>query len=552
MKKNNWNIKPLDLQAKELAQKHAISVFLVQILINRGIKEEDFNDFLDADLSKLHDPFLLPDLDKAVRRIFQAIEKKEKVLVFGDYDVDGIISLAIFNEFARDFPNIFSFHIPHRVNEGYGLNKEAVTRAKEKGESLIIAFDCGTNAEEEIKLTNLFNIDLVVIDHHHCQSSNCLPFALVNPKREDSAYPFSELTAGALSFKLLQVLKDDDCFQALDLLALSLVCDVALLKGENRLLLKEGLKIIRQSKRLSIKALCETGSLRQEQIDVFHIGYIIGPRINASGRVADPYHSFELFLTDDWEKARLLSCRLTEYNRLRKSIEGKILKKAETIIQGNTNNDHAIVVFGENWHPGVLGIVASRLADKYCRPSFVISLNGDIGKGSARSACNVNLIDILDECASSLLVYGGHSKAAGVQIAKQELTNFKNKVNSIVESELTLKAFVPVSEIDAELTFSDITIDFLNSLEKLKPYGEGNACPVFIARNIFKKTFPKKIRTRFSIWLSDKSMTLEGLIADKDILGIINDTVSFDLIFSVEKNFYYNIPRLIIKGCRLS
>jgi len=475
MGKSNWNIKPIDSRAKKLSVKYGISVFLVQVLINRNIEEKEFKDFLDGNLSQLHSPLLLPDLSKAVARIFQAVEKKEKTLVFGDYDVDGIVSLAIFNEFARDFPNIFSFYIPHRVDEGYGLNKEAVVKANANGQTLIIAFDCGTNATEAIELANTFNIDLIVVDHHHCRKNACLPFALVNPRREDSIYPFLELTAGALSFKLLQALNNDDCYQVLDLVALSVVCDVALLKGENRILLKEGLKAIRKSKRLSIKALCTTGSLRQDRIDVFHIGYIIGPRINASGRVADPYRSFELFLTDDWEKAKLLSSKLDEYNRLRKTIEGQILKEAEAIIQGNVNNDYAIVVSGENWHPGVLGIVASRLADKYNRPSFVISLDEDIGKGSVRSACNVNLINILDKCASLLLVYGGHSKAAGVKIAKRELTNFKNKANLLLKSGLALDDFVSVKDIDAELTFSDVSIEFVDSLEKLKPYGEGNA-----------------------------------------------------------------------------
>jgi len=557
MRRRLWKVKELNPKAKELAKTYNISLFLVQVFLNRGIKEGDFKNILDPKFAGLHCPSLLPDIEKAVARIKQAVEREEKVLVFGDYDVDGITSLAIFHEFAGEFPNVFSFYIPHRIKEGYGLNKEAIARAKEEGASLIITFDCGTSAVEEIALAKSLKIDVIVVDHHLIGDGSIKPFAFINPKRKGSKYPFKDLSAGALSFKLLQALTDSLPEQVLDLVALSLVCDVVPLKGENRALLKGGLEAIRQSPRLAIKALCKVGSVKQENIDTFHIGYILGPRINASGRVAHAQESLELFLTEDESKVYDLASKLSEYNKLRRSIEAQILKEAEQSIRDNGGDEHAIVVSGDDWHPGVLGIVASRLADKYYRPSFVFSFNGDsgvpkqAGKGSARSVENVHLIEMLDKCADSLLVYGGHSKAAGVEIEREELENFREKINALIKEDLSPQDFIPTIDVDARLDFNNIDMGLIEGLEKLKPYGEGNSKPLFTAYNISKKGAPKKINSFYSLWLEDSEKTYEAIVYDKDILEIIDYADSFDIVFSLQANYYHNAPKLIIRNCRL-
>jgi len=281
MKRRIWKVKDLNVEASALASKYNFSPFLIQILLNRDISENNFDSFLNPGKNDFHDPKLLPDIENAVSRIKQAAKDKEKVLVFGDYDVDGITSLAIFHEYSKKFPEVFSFYIPHRVKEGYGINKEAILRAKEEAVTLLIAFDCGTNSVGEIELATSLGIDTIVVDHHYVGSNPSKPLAFVNPKREDSHYPFSDLSTGALSYKLLQLLTGSDCLETLDLVALSLVCDVVPLKGENRSLLREGLEVLKKSNRLAIKALCDTTSLKQENIDTFHIGYILGPRINA-------------------------------------------------------------------------------------------------------------------------------------------------------------------------------------------------------------------------------------------------------------------------------
>lgn len=558
MNKYLWRIKEVSSRVEELAEKFGLSPFLIQIFFNREVKEKEFTSFLNPKSDDLHSPLLLPDIKLGAERIKKAIERGEKVLVFGDYDVDGITSLAIFHEFAKKFPQIFSFYIPHRIKEGYGLNKEVVLKAKEEGVNLIVAFDCGSRAIKEIKLAKSFKIDIIVVDHHHTGDELIEPLAFINPKRKDSEYPFLDLSAAAISFKLLQVLTDSLFWEALDLVALSLVCDVVPLKGENRVLLKKGLKIIKRSPRLAIKALCESSGIRQEYIDTFHIGYILGPRINASGRVAHAKESLELFLTEDKARVYNLVSKLGEYNKLRRTIETRILKEAETAVKGNDMNEHAIVVSGPDWHPGVLGIVASRLVNKYYRPSFVFSFNQEmgtakkIGKGSARSTESVHLIEVLDKCSNFLLLYGGHSRAAGVEIKKEELANFRKKINDLIEENLSPQDFIPAIDIDALLDFKDINADFIEDLEKLKPYGEGNLKPLFVVRNISKKSSPKKIKSYYSLWLNNKGMILEGVVYDKDVLEVINNADSFDIAFSLQMNYYHNTPKLIIRDCRLS
>lgn len=551
MKRKLWKLSNPDPRVPALAQKYSLSPHLIQVLLNREIDESGFEPFLNPSAIHFHDPMLLPDMEKGIARVKQAVKNKEKIMAFGDYDVDGITSLAIFNEFAKDFPGQFTFRSPHRVEEGYGLSGKAVKEAIKEKISLIIAFDCGTNSPQEVALAVSRGIDVVIVDHHSVGSDCAKAFALINPKRPDSKYPFLELSSGALSYKFLQALTGRTCYEELDLVALSLVCDVVPLKGENRALLREGLKVIKASSRMSIKALCKAGSIRQENIDTFHIGFILGPRINASGRVAHPEHSLQLFLTEDREEADSLALKLGEYNRQRRDIEAQILKEADEKVSDKAQESSAIVVSGDGWHPGVLGIVASRLVDKYRRPSFVISFDGDIGKGSARSTENVHLLRALDKCCGQLLTYGGHSRAAGVELARNRIDDFREKINSIIQEESLPEDFISGFDIDAVLSLEDVSRDFAWELEKLTPYGEANPKPLFAAYKLSKKSKPKKAGTGFSLWLSDSRRTFEAMVYDKDALEVVNQADSFDIVFSLQMNYYHNSARLIIRDCRL-
>jgi single-stranded-DNA-specific exonuclease len=550
--RRKWKINRLTYQAKELAAKYNISAILAQVLLNREVKEEEINSFLRPSLSSLHSPFMLPDMKKSVERIRKAIKEKQKIFVVGDYDVDGISSLAIFYEFAKDFKDNFIFHIPHRVKDGYGLTKNIVNEAKKQGARLMICFDCGTNSCEEVELARSFNIDVIVVDHHQPKEDRNNPFAFINPKRKDFFYPFPDLSSAVLSFKLLQALRDFSCQSVLDLVALSLVCDVVPLKGENRILLSEGIKWIRRTERPSIKLLCEISRIKQENITPFHIGYILGPRINASGRVAHAKEALDIFLMEDEKKIYNVVSKLEEYNRLRKNIETEVLREAEIVLNRECVDRNAIIVEGENWHPGVLGIVASKLADKYYRPTFIISFDEDIGIGSARSIPSLSLIEILEQCAEYLLVYGGHKKAAGIKISKDRLEIFKNKINEKIEESLSPQDLIPFLEIDLALDFKDIDINLTGELEKLSPFGEENPPPLFVSFNIFKKSPLKKLNNAYSVWVSDGKRTFEAIVYDKNIMDIIEYADSMDIVYSLENNTYYNTPRLIIRDCRLA
>ncbi|UCG35808.1 MAG: single-stranded-DNA-specific exonuclease RecJ [Candidatus Omnitrophota bacterium] len=553
MKRKLWNIKELTPKTYKLAKRFRISPVLIQVLFNRQISEDDFQSFLYPVLINLHPAHLLPDIERAVQRIKAATENKEKVFVVGDFDVDGITSLAIFHEYAKDFSDKFCFYIPHRVKEGYGLSKKCVQEAKKEGASLIIAFDCGTNAYEALSFAASSRIDVIVVDHHHCQESRIKPFALINPKRKDSSYPFRELSTAALSFKLLQLLKKSSCAKMLDLVALSLICDVVPLTGENRILLREGLKLIKSTSRLAIKALCDVSKLKQKNIDTFHIGYILGPRINASGRVAHAKDALDIFLSNDNTKVYELAAKLGKYNQLRKGIEAGILKEAEASAQKSVlSEDGAIVVANDGWHPGVLGIVASRLADKYYRPTFVISFEEELGRGSGRSIHSVHLMDMLKECADCLHLYGGHQKAAGIHIRRDQIKTFKEKLNYFMKENVKAQDLVPVLEVDCAIDFEDITMALIEQLQLLKPFGEGNPQPHFASFNIRKKTLPQKSNSGYSVWFDNGHLTFEATVYDKDFLELLDYGERFDIVYTLERNSFYNIPRLIVRDLRLA
>ncbi|MCM8819294.1 MAG: single-stranded-DNA-specific exonuclease RecJ [Candidatus Omnitrophica bacterium] len=550
MVRRNWQIKKITDEALSLSKKFNISPITAQILLNRNVK--DFQSFLYGNLSSLYPPQLLPDITKAVERINFAIKNDEKILVVGDYDVDGITSVVIFYEFAKNFSKNFSFYIPHRLNEGYGLQKKIIQQAKKNGQTLIITFDCGTNSFTEIELAKKYKIDVIVVDHHQPKENLNNQFAFINPKRKDASYPFSDLSSAAISFKLLQLLTGKTCYSNLDLVALSLVCDVVPLRGENRTLLKEGIKLLKNTERIAIKALCEISKLKQENIDTYHIGYILGPRINASGRIACAKEALDFFLTEDQKKAFDIANKFQEYNQLRRDIETKILKEAQAKIERELISDYAIVVYDDGWHPGVLGIVASRLVDKYYKPSFVFSFDEKIGRGSARSIHSLHLMEVLDKCAPLLQLYGGHKKAAGMQILKSDIGAFKEKINSLIKENLKPQDFIPVLEIDAQLDFKDITFRLIEEIKLLEPFGEDNPQPQFVTFGVYKKNILKNSKNSYSLWLTKENLTYEAVVYNEDFLDLINFADTFDIVYTIDWNSFYKVPKLIIRDLRLS
>jgi len=550
MQIKNWKINKLTEKAFVLAKSYNILPIIAQILLNRDINESDFYSFLNPSLPMLYSAKLLPDIDKAVERIRYAISNNQKIFVLGDYDVDGITSLAIFYNFIKDYKN-FCFYIPDRIKDGYGLTKKVVEKAKELNADLLICFDCGTNSNSEIELAKKYNIDTIVVDHH-CIKNNINAFSFINPKRKDSNYPFCHLSSAALSFKLLQELKNNPCYDVLDLVSLSLVCDVVPICGENRILLKEGLNKLKKTPSPWLNALCDVSKIKKENIDVFHLGYILGPRINAAGRVAYAKDSLDIFLTDKKEIALNLASKLQEYNQVRKSIELKILQEAESIIERELINDYAFIVYGDNWHPGVLGIVASKLVEKYYRPSFVFSFKDNILKGSARSIESIHLIEVLDKCSELLNLYGGHKKAAGLEIDKENLDKFRGKLNFIISNYAKDISFSPTLEIDLNLSFKDISLRLLEEIKKLEPFGEENPKPLFATFGVLKRSDIKKINNHYSLWLTNNNITLEGIFYDKELIDTVLFSDKIDIVYELDYNNYYNAIRLIIKDIRIN
>lgn len=552
-----WIIHNISPHAQKLAKKYNLNELIVHLLLRREIPEGEFLSFLDPCCSHLHSPLLLPDMERAVTRIQKAMAQREKMCLFGDYDVDGITSLSIFYEYIGRFPAAVSFYIPHRIEEGYGLNKKAIRKIGNEGITLLICFDCGTNAKEEIELARSLGIDVIVVDHHTPSGGENFPYAFINSKRKDSVYPFRDLSGAGLTFKLVQALAGKDCFELLDLVALSVVCDVVPVKGENRIFLKEGIRQLKETSRVGIQALCEISGIKQTAIEPYHLGYILGPRINACGRMADARQALGLFNSSDKEYVRKVALQLDEYNRLRRSVESAILREAEELIEREFKDDTAFVLHKDGWHPGVLGIVAAKLVDRYRRPTFVIGFSEKMserkGRGSARSIPGFHLMEALELCKDFLYTYGGHKKAAGIEIFKEYIDDFREKLNSITQQQAAEKS-LPVLDIDAELPFHNINMAFVEDVEKLKPFGEENNRPLFLTRNLLSKTLPKKKSgNRYFFWVSDGCLTYEALFYKSDeFLDIVNYGSSLDIVYSLEKDYYYNSMRLVIKDLRLS
>lgn len=547
-----WRIKSqVSEKVRLLGKEYSISPVVIQLLLDRGI--DNFKDFLYPSVNSLFEPSLLPDIDKGVERVRRAIESGEHIFIYGDYDVDGITSLTILNEYLKHTKAKYSFYIPHRLYEGYGLNKKAITEIKDRGAKLIVCLDCGTNSYEEVSYAKQLGIDIVIIDHHQPKDGLNIPYAFINPRRKDSLYPFKELSSACLAFKFVQMLGNRHFNELMGLAALSVVCDVVPVIGENRIILSEGIKILRKAPWLAIKSLCKVAGIKTESIDVFHLGYILGPRINSSGRMESAHLSLDLFLCDDDRRADFIAQQLNNHNKMRQNIEANIMREAVARVEGlNLLDNYALVIEGNNWHIGVLGIVASHLVERYYRPTFVLSCNEKIAKGSGRSPEAFPLIDALNQCSQYLHNYGGHKKAAGVEIFNCNIDMFRNELNLLAKKMLTKDDLTPLLEIDLELLFSDVDISLAENINLMKPFGESNPEPLFITRRVKVKAPPQKINNgMFNVWLTDGRYVFEGVFYEKDgFRYFFEKGGNLDIVYNLRKNNFYNAVKLFIRDIR--
>ena len=485
-----WQIYQSDYEKiKEFQEKYNINKLLATILSNRGIIEEkQIKKFLDPKRTDFYNPFLMPDMESAVNRILKAIENNEKIIIYGDYDVDGITSVTVLKSFFQDRGIHVDEYIPNRLNEGYGLNKTAIEKISKQKYTLMITVDCGISAIEEIDYANQLGIETIVTDHH--EPGNELPKALavVDAKRKDNKYPCRNLAGVGVVFKLIQALSiklnldEKEYLKYLDIVCVGTISDIVPLEDENRVIVKLGLKLVSQTRNLGLREILKLSGY--QQIDSTTISFGVAPRINACGRMGHQEDALKLFTTKDINEVIKLAEKLNEYNKERQDIEKNIYNEAiEIIDKDDLDKKNTIVVMGKNWHHGVIGIVSSKITELYFKPSILLCEEDDYGKGSGRSIPGFDLYKALTECKDTIDKFGGHSMAVGINVKKEQFNEFRNKLEEIAK-EQHIEEIVPILNIDAQVELDEINKDMVNSLKELEPYGEGNKMPIFAFKNL--------------------------------------------------------------------
>jgi len=549
-----WNIPPPNLDlGRRLAQEIGVSPILAQILINRGIKnKKQGQDFLEMSLKRLHDPFQLKDMDLAVDRIRKARQKKERILIYGDYDVDGITSIALLQNTLIRLGHEVVHYIPHRIHDGYGLNQSVGKIARDRQAKLFISVDCGISAIREVDILNKAGVDVIVIDHHE-PTGEQLPqaVAVVDPKRRDCTYPFKELAAVGLVMKLCQALEGVFVEDNLDLVALGTIADVVPLIGENRAIVKQGLRHIAQTTKVGLSALMEITKLSGKKIRPSTVGFILGPRLNATGRMDTAKRSLELLMSTDWQDALRLAAELDQFNQRRQKIQRSMINSAVDLVEKEVNfKEHRVIVVSQpGWHKGVLGIVASRIAEKYSRPAIVISLDAGIGSASARSVEGFHLVEALEHCASLLVEFGGHRLAAGLTIEEANIELFKKHINDFAKKIFPAAGLETAIEIDCEIPLRTAQDGLFQELALLEPYGEGNRVPLFCTCGLEVKGPPQvRARDTLKFWVTDGQTVLPvvgfGMGRYADMLA---PAAKVDIVYQIDLNEWNGISSIQLK-----
>lgn len=486
-----WQICETDKEkVDELKSKYNISELLATILVNKNITtQKEINEFLNPTRNDFFDPFLMNDMDIAIKRIKKAIENQEKVIIYGDYDVDGITSITVLKSFLKDVGLDVDYYIPNRLEEGYGLNKNAIDEIAKKEYKLMITVDCGISAIEEVDYANSLGIEVIITDHHEPGDEIPKALAVVDNKRKDNKYPFRELAGVGVAFKVSQALaqsmniREEEYLKYLDIVCVGTISDIVPLVSENRVITKLGLKLVKQTRNMGLRAIINSSGY--SQINSTTISFGVAPRINACGRMGKAEQALKLLLSKDIYEVNKLTQELNSYNRERQEIEKEIFENVLTKIeQNNLAKNRTIVVGGENWHHGVIGIVSSKITEKYFKPSILLSFEEDgTGKGSGRSIPGFDLHEALMKCENCLEKFGGHSMAVGLTIKKENLEQFYKKFEKIAEENKT-ENIVPIINVDAKIELDKIDKSVVEDLKQLEPFGEANKTPTFALKNI--------------------------------------------------------------------
>jgi single-stranded-DNA-specific exonuclease len=565
---NKWNYLTLTSEQtalkESLANELGISPILAQLLVQRGIDSfEKAKQFFRPQLTDLHDPFLMKDMDKAVARLNTALQTKERILVYGDYDVDGTTAVALVYKFLQQFSSDIGYYIPDRYGEGYGISIKGIDFAASSGYKLIIALDCGIKAIEKIEYAKSKGIDFIICDHHVPDDKLPDAVAVLDAKRVDNTYPYDQLSGCGVGFKFMQGfaqnnnIKFSELTPLLDLVAVSIASDIVPITGENRVLAHYGLKRLNANPSVGLKGIIDICGLNDKDITISDIVFKIGPRINASGRIQTGNESVELLITKDLAVARKKSDDINQYNQTRKDLDKNITEEANTALQACTNlaDRKGIVVYNEEWHKGVIGIVASRLTEEYYRPAIVLTRTDDLATGSARSVPGFDIYKAIDNCRDLLENFGGHTYAAGLSMKVENVTEFTRRFENYVAANILPEQMIPTIDIDAEIPFQEITPKFVRQLKLFNPFGPDNYKPIFCTKGV------SDYGTSRLFGREQNHLKLE--LVDKDSQNILNGIAfcqhqhhnhiksrnPFDIAYSIEENNFNggSYTQLLIK-----
>ncbi|MDZ7289915.1 MAG: single-stranded-DNA-specific exonuclease RecJ [candidate division KSB1 bacterium] len=535
---------------KRMAQELGVPPIIARIMLNRGIDSLDgAKEFFNLNLKNLHDPFLMADMHVAVERLAQALNRREHILIYGDYDVDGTTGTALLTLAFRALGYEVPHYIPERLREGYGLSLSGIEKAKADGVQLILAVDCGVTAHEEVKRARQLGMDVIICDHHQPNPQLPPANALLNPKRSDCPYPFKELCGVGVAFKLMQGLfrylrrDEQPLLRHVDLVAIGSAADIVPLVDENRIFVKFGLEQLNHTENVGLRALIKVCGLQHTVIESGHVIFILAPRINAVGRMGDARRAVNLLVSEDEAQAMEIAQILDAENRERRNIDEETFREAVEMIEAmcDPQNDTAFVLHQENWHPGVIGIVASRVVEMYYRPTVMISTTNGMGKGSVRSIPGFDIHHALSQCADLLMAFGGHKYAAGLTIKTEQIPALRQRLQEVAGRALTPEMLVPKLRIDGEIRFSEIEPRLIKFLKALAPYGPQNMRPVFVSRGLRVSGTPQIVgnnHLRFQVVQDRKRLDCIGFNLGEKLYRFNNDRNEIDLAYLLEENTY--------------
>ena len=552
-----WNYEPLTPErqqaAKELAEKIGMSPVLAELLLRRGIRTESAaKRFFRPMLSELIDPFLMNDMDVAVDRLNDAMGRKERIMVYGDYDVDGCTAVALVFKFLQQFYSNIEYYVPDRYEEGYGISLKSLDYAASVGVKLIIVLDCGIKAIDEIAYAKELGIDFIICDHHVPDDEMPCAVAILNPKRADSTYPFKDLCGCGVGFKFMQAFAKNNgiaftqLIPLLEFCAVSIAADIVPVLGENRILAYHGLKQLNQNPSIGLKAIIEICGLTGRELNMSDIIFKIGPRINASGRVQNGTETVDLLVEKDFKRALAEATHINEYNEQRKDIDKQMTEEANQIVERLESQEHqpAIVLYDENWKKGVVGIVASRLTEIYFRPTVVLSCTNGLASGSARSVAGYDIYDAIKSCRDLLENFGGHTYAVGLSLKVENIDEFRRRFQQYVSQHILPEQTEATLEIEAMVDFKDISKKMHNDLKKFAPHGPDNPKPLFCTRNVYDYGTSKVVgrqqeHIKLELVDSRSSNVMNGIAFQQSAAArYIKSKRSFDIVYTIEENVY--------------